>query len=212
MSELKRRASGPAVKVRGDEQKHTRGPTRSASIKTEMARIAYRDQQQSQQSVEGNAADQSLDGAGQALHRTAEVPKAIRQQMVYQQQESSKQSYPQEKPVTVDYMEFPDEEPASAPQVRINPNSQGNAIQNSIQKQEASSGKLQAVKQVQGNLLRTRTNPNLKSTSYIAEEPSATPLQRMKTEGVKSLQKQIRTQRQKRMEVQTDYSLEAQTD
>ena len=83
MSELKRRANGPAVKVRGDER-NPRGPTRSASIKTEMARIAYRDQQQSQQSVEGNAADHSLDAAGQALHRAAEVPKAMRQQMVFQ--------------------------------------------------------------------------------------------------------------------------------
>ena len=68
MSELKRRANGPAVKVRGDDRNHPRGPTRSASIKTEMARIAYRDQQQTQPSVEGNAADQSLDAAGQALH------------------------------------------------------------------------------------------------------------------------------------------------
>ena len=222
MSELKRRANGPAVKVRGDDRKNARCPTRSASIKTEMARIAYRDQQQSQQSVEGNAADQALSGAGETLHRAVAVPKAIRQQMVYQQ-ESSKQTYPREKPVTVDYMEFPDEEPASTPlhhqitpvsaqQVRINPDSQDAAIHNAIQKRESPSGKLQALKQVQGNLLRTRTNPNPKSTSYIAEELSAAPRQRMKAEGVKSLRKQIRTQRQKRMNVQTDYSLGAQTE
>ena len=223
MSELKRRANGPAVKVRGDERKNTRGPSRSASIKTEMVKIAYQDQQQNQQSAEGDAADRSLDAVGQALHRAASVPKAIRQQMGYQKHESSKQAYPQEKPVTVDYMVFPDEEPASSPlhhqiapastpQVRIKPVSQDSAIHNAIQKQESPSGKMQAVKQVQGDRLRTRTNPNQKSITPIAEEPSATPQQRMKTEGVKSLQKQIRTQRQKRLEVQTDYSLEAQTE
>ena len=190
MSELKRRANGPAVKVRGDEQKNTRGPTRSASIKAEMARIAYRDQQQTQQSVEGKAADQSLDATGQALHRATEVPKAIRQQMVYQQQESSKQSYPQAEPVTVNYMEFPDEEPASPPLHHQTTHTTASKIS-----------------------IRTNVNKNTVSIGIPKQKSThATSQQRMKAEIVKTLRKQIRTQRQKRMDVQTDYSLEAQTE
>ena len=186
-----------------------------------MAKIAYRGQQQNQQSPEGDAADSSLDAAGQALHRAASVPKAIRQQMVYQKQESSKQAYPQEKPVTVDYMVFSDEEPVSEP-LQHQP-LQSYITQVDIQSSSVISPKRAtdltlarkhepAIRYLQAKLIRKRLTPKTQTTAQYVDDLFDKPEQRKNNEKKESAQKQKKDQSKARTEVVEDHSAEAQSE
>ena len=69
---------------------------RSASLKTEMAKIAMREQQQKQQSVEGDATDKSVDMTSQAIHKVESTVKSVHQRMVRQTQASQQKQTRQE--------------------------------------------------------------------------------------------------------------------
>ena len=106
MSELKQRPSGPDLRVRKDNSKKIRRPTRSASLKTEMAKIVYRDQMREKQTIEGSAVDQAALGTERPIHRAAAIPKTVHQRIVLKRKKNVEKATPQEKPITVDYRDL----------------------------------------------------------------------------------------------------------
>ena len=106
MSELKQQPSGSVLRVRKDDSKKIRHPTRSASLKTEMAKIVYRNQMQEKQTIEGSAVDQAALGTKRPIHRAAAIPKTVYQRIVLKRKKSVEKASPLEKPITVDYRDL----------------------------------------------------------------------------------------------------------
>ena len=75
MSKLKQRTSEPDLRVRIDDSRKIRRPTRSASLKTEMAKIAYRNQIQKKHTIENSTVDLAALGSQHPIHRLGTDPR-----------------------------------------------------------------------------------------------------------------------------------------
>ena len=162
---------------------------RSASLKTEMAKIAMREQQQEQQTVEGDAADKSVDMTSQAIHKVESTAKSAHQRMIRQAQASQqKQTQQQRRKYRQPQNHVRYEEPAkhkSKPPLRTQtssassrPNVAGRQVQQFQREQVAA---------------KSKTVEPLKSQNPVQRPTAQT---RMRTEGAKRA-KQTTQARQK---------------